>query len=261
MAEIPAQNSINKSAEKSAEVRFERVSLRAPAGIATVLADQSFIAGGFVALVGPSGAGKTSLLRLINRLAEPSAGRIYLDGKDLKQLPVVELRRRVALVNQESKLLNMTVQHSLGYPLRLRGLSASQIETTVLDWADRLKIPADWLARTEVELSVGQRQRVAIARSLLTQPQVLLLDEPTSAQDLGYSEFLLSLLATQAQNQRLTVIMANHQLDLVERYATQLLHLHQGRLVNNSPAHQVNWSALREQIIDAEQREQADWDD
>ena len=75
-------------------------------------------------MVGPSGAGKTSLLRLMNRLIEVSAGTIYLEGQNIQQLPVVALRRQVALVNQESRLLGMTVQDALAYPLQLRGAIA-----------------------------------------------------------------------------------------------------------------------------------------
>ncbi len=101
---------------------FEQVTMRASTGIVEILKNVSFSVepGEFVALIGASGAGKTSVLRLMNRLAEISSGSIQLEGQDIRQLPVVNLRRQVALVNQESRLLGMTVEETLGYPLRLR---------------------------------------------------------------------------------------------------------------------------------------------
>ncbi|MGB3300122.1 MAG: ABC transporter ATP-binding protein [Phormidesmis sp.] len=242
---------------------FEQVTLRAAAGIVNILKDISFTVetGDFVALVGPSGAGKSSLLRLMNRLAEASAGTIWLDGQDIRHVPVVALRQQVALVNQESRLLGMTVEETLGYPLRLRGRSREAIHTSVSQWCDRLKIPADWMSRTTVNLSLGQRQRVAIARTLISEPRILLLDEPTSSQDIGYSEFLLTRLSTWATEGKLTIIMANHQIELAASYANRLLHLKNGQLIADLPASKVDWSALRQTLVDSERQAEADWED
>ncbi|MEM6451200.1 MAG: ATP-binding cassette domain-containing protein, partial [Cyanobacteria bacterium P01_D01_bin.105] len=208
---------------RAATIVFDQVTMRATAGVVEILKGISFevASGEFVALVGPSGAGKTSLLRLINRLSEYSAGRIYLDGQEIGQLPVVRLRQQVALVNQESRLLSMTVKKALGYPLRLQGKPDSEINESVEQWCARLNIPSDWMERTETTLSLGQRQRIAIARTLITQPKVLLLDEPTSSQDIGYSEFLLARLANWAREGQMTIIMANHQLELASRHVTR----------------------------------------
>lgn len=240
---------------------FERVTARASTGIVEILKDLTFSveAGDFIALVGPSGAGKTSLLRLINRLTEASSGTICFEGNPIGQIPVVKLRRQVALVNQESRLLGMSVEETLGYPLRLQGKSAAEISGAIAQWTERLNIPTDWLPRTAVTLSLGQRQRVAIARTLISEPKILLLDEPTSSQDVGYSEFLLSRLADWATQSKLTVIMANHQIDLAARYVNRLWHLENGRLTADKPAKSVNWPQLRQVLVTAEQQAEAEW--
>lgn len=235
--------------------------MRASTGIVEILKDLSFAVepGEFVALVGASGSGKTSVLRLMNRLTELASGTIRLEGQDIRKLPVVALRQQVALVNQESRLLGMSVKETLGYPLRLQGMEAEAVTAAIAQWTERLNIPTDWMDRSSVNLSLGQRQRVAIARTLITEPKILLLDEPTSSQDVGYSEFLLSRLADWARQGKLTVIMANHQIDLVASHVTRLLHLDNGRLIADMPASEVDWQALRQTLVDAEQQAEAEW--
>ena len=240
---------------------LEQVTMKASAGIVEILKDISFSVepGEFVALVGASGAGKTSLLRVINRLAETASGTIRLEGQNIQKIPVVDLRRQVALVNQESRLLGMTVEETLGYSLRLRGVKTKKTSEAIAQWSERLNIPADWMSRTAVNLSMGQRQRVAIARTLIAEPKVLLLDEPTSSQDVGYSEFLLSRLAEWAKQKKFTVIMANHQIDLAARYVDRMLHISDGRLTEDLSADKVNWTQLRQALVAAEQQAEAEW--
>ncbi len=219
-----------------------------------ILQDISFevFEGDRIAVIGVSGAGKTFLLRLLNRLSTPTKGNIYLNGKEYGQMSVLELRQQVVLVPQESKLLGMTVQQALAYPLLLRGLSQQTIEQRTSEWREKLQIPDDWLPRTEVQLSAGQRQLVAIARALVIQPQILLLDEPTSALDAGTANRLLQTLTQLAQNHQTTIVMVNHQLHLVEKFCDRLLHLQQGSLLVNQANSMVDWSQLQESIKLAE---------
>jgi D-methionine transport system ATP-binding protein len=212
-----------------------------------------------IVIVGPSGAGKTALLKLINRLIEPTNGKIFLENQEYRQIPIVQLRQVVTLVLQESRLLGMTVEQALAYPLVLRGLSKPIIQQRVSDWIEQLHIPSDWLGRTEVQLSAGQRQLVAIARALVIQPKILLLDEPTSALDVGKASHVVENLTQLATTHHTTILMVNHQLELAQKFSTRLLHLQQGRLLANQTASDIDWLNLRTSLMHAEAQASEEW--
>jgi D-methionine transport system ATP-binding protein len=243
------------------QFRLEHVSLNAPLGFSELLHDLSFSiqVGDRVGIVGPSGAGKTSLLRLLNRLSEASAGTLYFQDQNLRQLPVRLLRHQVVLVLQESKLLGMTVQETLTYGLRLRNLSIETIQQRLDLWLEKLRIPTDWLARRDVELSVGQRQWVALARALTIQAPVLLLDEPTAALDTGRTAHFLEILHSLVEEQQTTILMVNHQLDVLQSFCSRVLYLEQGRLLDDQAAGSVDWQSLRDRMLQAEARTAAEW--
>ncbi len=208
------------------------VSLTDAHGFETILEDISFTVnrGDRVGIMGPSGAGKSSLLRLLNRLSEPTQGTIDFEGQPLSQIPVLSLRRQIVLVPQEPKLLGMTVKDALKYPLQLQQLKAGEIESRREYYCQLLKIPDEWLERNELQLSLGQRQLVTIARGLMMQPKILLLDEPTSALDADKSDHLMSVLIELSQTQDLTILMVNHQQRLVEQFTKTTLLIESGKL-------------------------------
>jgi D-methionine transport system ATP-binding protein len=226
-----------------------------------ILQDISFevFPGDRIAIVGPCGAGKTSLLRLINRLSEPTRGKIYLENQEYSQIPTIQLRQLITLVLQESKLLGMTVRQALAYPLILRGLPESTIQQRIDNWIKQLHIPSEWLLRTELQLSTGQRQLVAIARALVIQPKILLLDEPTSALDAGTAANVIEILTQLTQTHQTTILMVNNQLDLAQVFCTRLLYLEQGHLFTNQTAPEINWITLQEHLIQAETKAAEEW--
>jgi len=226
-----------------------------------ILQDISFdvFSGDRITIVGTAGAGKTSLLRLINRLNEPSSGKIYLENQEYRQIPIIQLRQEVTLLQQEFKLLGMTVREALAYPLVLRGLSKQKIQERISYWQEQLQIPDEWLGRTEVQLSAGQRQLVAIARTLVIQPKILLLDEPTSALDPGKASRMINIITQLTQPPTTAILMVNHQFDLAQEFSTRLLHLQQGQLLANLPTSEIDWGDLKASLIQAEIQASEEW--
>jgi D-methionine transport system ATP-binding protein len=252
------------------QLRVEQVSLasrsivphqKARPPVQYLLRDISFEVnrGDRLSVVGASGCGKTSLLRLLNRLNEPFGGTIYLEGQKFAQVSVVALRQQITLVHQETKLLGMTVREALTYPLKLRNLPPSTSAPKIAEWVERLQIPQAWLDRTESQLSLGERQWVAIARGLVIQPKILLLDEPTASLDAERSHHLLKVLLEMSQLGQ-TILMANHQLDLAKQFSDRVLHLHQGALIQDRESTQIDWSALGSTIAQAEATEAEAWE-
>jgi D-methionine transport system ATP-binding protein len=222
-------NYSENNTEISPQLRIESVSFKTPIASNYLLENISFQVdkADRIAIVGPSGAGKTTLLRLLNRLSSPTTGSIYFENTEYRQIPAIELRRQITLVMQESKLLEMSVREALTYPLRLRGVNSLNIAMRISGAIEQLHIPQEWLDRTELQLSVGQKQLVAIARGIILQPKILLLDEPTSALDAGKAAHILQVL-TQLTNNQTTILMVNHQLELAEQFSTRVLHLQRG---------------------------------
>ncbi|MDJ0568767.1 MAG: ATP-binding cassette domain-containing protein [Pleurocapsa sp. MO_192.B19] len=242
-------------------LRLEQVGLKASIGSDFLLKDISFTIepGHKVAIVGASGAGKTSLLRLLNRLVSPNQGKIYIQDRPEQKLTAIQLRRLVVLVTQEPKLLGMNTLEALSYPLQLQKLSESEIRQRIDTWTDILRIPQEWLNRTELQLSLGQRQLIAIARALVMQPQILLLDEPTSALDVGIANHLLTVLDDLNQSQNLTIIMVNHQLELIQGFCDRILYLNAGRLEEDILATEANCQKLQQKLLRLQKEQEQEW--
>ncbi|MFM9267612.1 ATP-binding cassette domain-containing protein [Tychonema sp. BBK16] len=250
----------DNNTEISPQLRVESVSLKTPIAPSYLLDNISFQVrqGDRIAIVGPSGAGKTTLLRLLNRLSSPTNGSIYLENTEYRQIPAIALRRQITLVIQESKLLGMSVREALTYPLKLRGIHSSEIGDRISGVIQLLHIPEEWLNRTELQLSVGQKQLVAIARAIVLQPKILLLDEPTSALDAGKAHHLIQVL-TELTNGNTTILMVNHQLELAQEFATRVLYLQQGKLLEDAMCDRINWEEMRQNLIKAEAEAEQEW--
>jgi D-methionine transport system ATP-binding protein len=259
---MPTDRSSIAHTNTSALLRLDRVSLTTRISERALLKDLSIeiFPQERIVLTGPSGAGKTLFLRLLNRLSEPSSGIIYLRSQDLRQIPPLQVRQQITLVPQESKLLGMTVERAIAYPLELRGIKPAEIQQRLDYWCDRLHLPKDWRSRTEAQLSVGQRQLVALTRALAIQPDILLLDEPTSALDRGRSMHVLNVLSQLPQTHDLAIVTVSHQLDLVQDFATRVLYLQDGELRHDFPADQADWMKLKTLLVDAEAKAAAEWD-
>ena len=182
--------------------------------------------GGITAVVGPSGAGKSTLLRCVNRLIEPKAGEVYLDGESTDGMDLLRLRRRVGMVFQLPALFGPSVEEAVLYGARLAGLPADAPRLLELVGLDRTLA-----ARGPETLSVGQQQRVSIARALALEPEVLLMDEPTSALDGAARRRVEDLARGLNARLGLTMVFVSHDLAQVERVADRVLLLAEGRSV------------------------------
>ncbi len=190
-------------------------------------------------LVGPSGGGKTSLLRLLNRLDDPVRGDILFDGSPIVDYVVTELRRRVALVFQTPVMFPGTVSDNLAVAAELAGVQASQFDQQASEVMLLAELEPSLLERPGGELSVGQKQRVNLARALMTSPEVLLLDEPTSALDPETSRALMKTIASLSEVRRLTLVVATHRVSEAGDYAHHALVLRDGRVVESGDSKRV----------------------
>ncbi|HZB10294.1 MAG TPA: phosphate ABC transporter ATP-binding protein [Rubrobacter sp.] len=188
--------------------------------------DAGIPGGEITAIVGPSGAGKSTLLRAINLLIEPSSGEVYLDGVPTRSLDPLELRRRVGMVFQIPTLFGSSVEEAVLYGARLSGKEVDPrwlLELAGLD--------ASLAERDPQSLSVGQQQRVTMARALALEPETLLLDEPTSALDEAARRRIEELVRDLNARLGLTMVFVSHDLAQVERVADRVVVLADGRSV------------------------------
>ncbi|WP_394739261.1 ABC transporter ATP-binding protein [Natronococcus roseus] len=181
-----------------------------------------------LAVVGSSGAGKSSFLRLLNRLDEPTDGTVYLDGVDYHEIDPQELRRRVGLVPQESALRPGTVRENVAASDLIRGQPVDEERVAAL--LDRVQLPN--AAERDVEdLSGGQQQRVAVARTLYVDPEVLLLDEPTSHLDSETEARVEELLGDLIRTEGLTCVLVTHDTAQAERLGDRVAEFEDGRVI------------------------------
>jgi len=180
-------------------------------------------------LIGPSGSGKSSLLRCLNRLEEPAPGAVFLRGEDITAMPVIALRRRVGMVFQLPAMFPGTVADNIAYGPALRGekLSAERI----VELLDMVMLAPALADRPATELSGGQAQRVAVARALANESEVLLLDEPTSALDPIATRAVEQTLLELRARLGLTLVWVSHAVEQARRVGDRALLLDRGRVL------------------------------
>jgi osmoprotectant transport system ATP-binding protein len=199
-----------------AVIRLEHVTKRYPNGHVAVDDLSLTVADGeLCVLVGPSGCGKTTTMRMVNRLIEPTSGRILLDGEDVLAADRVQLRRRIGYVIQQIGLFpHMTIAQNVGTVPQLLGWKTDRVRARVDELLDLVGLdPADFRGRYPAQLSGGQRQRVGVARALGADPDVLLMDEPFGAIDPITRERLQDEFLRLQDEVRKTVIFVTHDIE------------------------------------------------
>lgn len=198
---------------------------------ATVLHDISLdvAAGELLVVIGPSGSGKSSLLRCVNRLSEIESGTIHLDGRSIYQLPVTELRRQVGMMFQKTAAFEGTVADNIAFGARLQGETLPR--AVILDRMAQVSLEAELADKPAAELSGGQEQRLAIARALALNPSLLLLDEPTSSLDPIATNRVEEALMGLRERSNLTMIWVSHAIEQARRVGSRVLLLDGGRVI------------------------------
>ena len=179
-------------------------------------------------LVGPSGSGKSSLLRLLNRLDEPISGTVFLEDQDYRQIPPQELRRRIGMVTQRPFLFPGDVASNLRFGPAQRGETLPDSEIASL--LERVGLPG-FAARNVANLSGGEQQRVSLARALANRPEILLLDEPTSALDEQAKTGVEDLVRNLVSADGYTFVLVTHDREQARRVCDRVAIIEAGRLV------------------------------
>jgi len=242
-----------RAAAGAGSVRFEALGKTYLSAAGPVQALQGITldieAGRIFGIIGRSGAGKSSLLRTINRLEAPSVGRVLVDGVDLATLDVaglVALRRRVGMIFQHFNLLSAkTVWDNVALPLHVAGWPRERIRERV-EQALALVGLQDKHTAYPRRLSGGQKQRVGIARALVTEPEILLCDEATSALDPETTQSILELLRDINRRLGITIVLITHEMSVIRHIADSVLVLEQGRVAETGPVWQVFGEARHE---------------
>ena len=189
-------------------------------------------------LVGPSGAGKTTLLKMCNGLLSPTSGEVYVEGLPLQDISPIQLRRQAGMVLQNSPVMDGSVYDNLSLPLRLQGKELSEEKAT--DILNQVGLDRKYLRRDSRNLSGGQQQKVSIARTLLNESNILLLDEITSALDPSSLREVEELIRKLNEVHQITVVWITHNLEQAKRMGHYAWIMIDGQLVQTG-----NISALQ----------------
>ncbi|MBI2323580.1 MAG: ATP-binding cassette domain-containing protein, partial [Chloroflexi bacterium] len=224
--------------QRGATVAFEQVSKRYPGG-STALADLTLTVpdGEICALVGPSGGGKTTALKTVNRLVEPTSGRVLIDGTDVMSVEAVALRRRTGYVIQNVGLFpHRTVAQNVATVPELVGWTRDRVRSRVSELLELVGLdPATYGARYPSQLSGGERQRVGVGRALAAEPPVMLMDEPFAAVDPIVRERLQDEFLRIHERLGMTVMFVTHDIDEAIKMGDRVAVLQDGRLAQYAP--------------------------
>jgi glycine/betaine/L-proline transporter ATP-binding subunit len=230
-AQGPRRASTPVGSSPAAEIRLEGVSkVFADGTVGVAELDLTFTAGELTVLVGPSGCGKTTTMKMINRLIEPTTGRILIDGEDVTRADPDQLRRRIGYVIQSIGLFpHQTVRANVGTVPRLLGWDRQRIRNRVDELLTTVGLdPAAHGDRYPAQLSGGQRQRAGVARALAADPAVLLVDEPFSAVDPVVRERLQTEFLRLQETVRKTIVFVTHDIEEAVRIGDRIAVMSQG---------------------------------
>lgn len=220
-------------------VKFDHVAFGYAPGAETIR-DLSFTIekGDFVALIGANGAGKSTISRLCNGLLRPTAGRVTLCGQDTLTTPTSRLARSVGFLfqNPDRQICENTVRDEIAFSMKAQGWPQAKIEERIASALDTFHLQGDWFP---FERSRGERQRIALAGVLVCEPELLILDEPTTGLDYLECIGIMDYVKTLNEEKGVTVLMVSHDMELVQSYARRVFVLNDGRLLGDGPVNTI----------------------
>ncbi|WP_346931083.1 ABC transporter ATP-binding protein [Clostridium sp.] len=214
-------------------IKFEKISKKFKN--TTVLSDISFEIekGQLVAIIGESGCGKTTTLKMINRLIKPTSGKIYINGEDISMKNVIDLRRNIGYVIQQTGLFpHMTIRENIELIPKVQNKSSEDITQRTYDLMDMVGLDCnEFLDRYPTELSGGQQQRVGVARAFATDPDIILMDEPFSALDPITRSSLQDELVSLQSKLKKTIVFVTHDMDEAVKISDKICIMDKGEIV------------------------------
>ena len=194
--------------------------------------------GDFVALIGANGAGKSTISRLVNGLLHPTSGHVYLNGKDTLKTPSSTLARDCGFLfqNPDRQICENTVKDEIAFSMKVQGWPADKIEERVNTVLETFSLDPEWFPFSR---SRGERQRIALASVLACEPQLLILDEPTTGLDYLECIHIMDYVTNLNREKGTTILMVSHDMELVQSYARNVLVLNRGKLLGQGPTNEI----------------------
>lgn len=214
-------------------IEFKNLTKKFPGGkVAVDSLNLTFNDGEFIIFIGTSGSGKTTSMRMINRMIEPSSGEILIDGKNIKDMNAVELRRQIGYVIQQIGLMpHMTIFENIVMVPKLLKWPIEKQKTIAEELIQKVDLPLDFLERYPSELSGGQQQRIGVIRALAADQDIILMDEPFGALDPITRDSLQELVKQLQQELGKTVIFVTHDMDEALKLADRIVIMQEGKVV------------------------------
>ena len=214
-------------------IEFQHVSKIYKGGkVAVEDVNLSFEKGEFICFIGTSGSGKTTSMRMINRMTEPTKGKILIDGQDIQKLNAVELRRKIGYVIQSIGLMpHMTIRENITLVQKLLKVDQQKQQTTAEKMIDLVELPREMLDRYPSELSGGQQQRIGVVRALAADQDIILMDEPFGALDPITRDSLQDLVKDLQERLGKTIVFVTHDMDEALKLANRIAIMSEGRVV------------------------------
>ena len=197
--------------------------------------------GEFIAFIGQNGSGKTTLAKCLNGLFKPTSGTVMVDGLSSKNTPIVQMVKRVGYVfqNPDHQLFNSNCRDEIAYGPRNIGLEEKEVQARVLESASVVGLQPEFFLEHPFFLNKGMRQRVAIASILALKPKVIIVDEPTTGQDIRQSREIMDFLTDLNQKHGHIVIFVTHDMPIVSHYAKRVVMMGGGQIISDGPPSEV----------------------